>query len=158
MDLSFTRDQRKRASFWKENSTAICYRICTVRCKRVAQVKNSSFQKFVRNRVNEVSKVLDPNRGSLSSPCKRTQLCCMLRVCCVLLGIVAQSFNPVKLSATCKRTQQLSTLLGEQCWGLLCPFTRRGRGGRGSEAVKILFARERDGRASISPFLSCNFL
>ena len=31
--------------------------------------------------------------------------------CCVLLGVVAQSLTPVKLLATIKRTQQLSTLL-----------------------------------------------
>ena len=86
--LSFTRDPRKRASFWKENSTAICYRICTGRCKRFAHVKNPSFQKFVRNRLNGVLEVLDPNRGSLSSPCKRTQLCWMLWVCCILLRVV----------------------------------------------------------------------
>ena len=134
--ISFTRDPRKRASFCKENSTAICYRICTVRCKRFAQVKNPSFQKFVRNRLNGVFEVLDPNRSSLSSPCKRTQLCWMLWICCilfslrsarrisgrrlnasgasqatycsVLLGIVAQSFKPVKLSATCSNCQH--------CW------------------------------------------
>ena len=34
------------------NSTAISNRICTVPCKRVAQVKNSSVQKFARTRVN----------------------------------------------------------------------------------------------------------
>jgi len=78
--------------------------------------------------------------------------------CCVLFGIVAQSFKPVKLLATCKRTQQLSTLLGQQCWELLSPFARSRKAGRGSEAKKILFAKEHDGRASISPFLSCNFL
>ena len=31
--------------------------------------------------------------------------------CCVLLGVVAQSLKPFKLSATYKRTQQLATLL-----------------------------------------------
>ena len=31
--------------------------------------------------------------------------------CCVLLGVVAQSLKPVKLLATCKRTQQLPTML-----------------------------------------------
>ena len=35
--------------------------------------------------------------------------------CCLLLGVV-------KLLATCKRTQQFPTLLGQQCWELLCPF------------------------------------
>ena len=43
--------------------------------------------------------------------------------CCVLLGVVAQSLKPVKRLATCKRTQQLTTLLGQQCWELLRPFT-----------------------------------
>ena len=33
--------------------------------------------------------------------------------CCMLLGVVsAQSLKPVKLLATCKRTQQFLTLLG----------------------------------------------
>ena len=40
--------------------------------------------------------------------------------CCVrwltLMRVVAQSFKPVKLLATCKRTQQVPTLLGKQ-WG-----------------------------------------
>ena len=52
----------------------------------------------------------------------------MLRVasvctpCCMLLR-VAQSLKPVKLLATWKRTQQLTALLGQQCWELLRPFT-----------------------------------
>jgi len=41
----------------------------------------------------------------------------LLHVCCVLLGVVVQSLTPVKLLATCKRTQQLPTMLGEQ-WPL----------------------------------------
>ena len=32
--------------------------------------------------------------------------------CCMLFGVAAQSLKPVKLLATCKRTQQLTTLLG----------------------------------------------
>ena len=32
--------------------------------------------------------------------------------CAVLLGVVAQSLKPVKLLATCKRTQQLRKMLG----------------------------------------------
>ena len=36
--------------------------------------------------------------------------------CCALLGVVAQYLKPVKLLATCKRTQQLPTML--------CPFAR----------------------------------
>ena len=40
--------------------------------------------------------------------------------CCVrwltLMRVVAQSFKLVKLLATCKRTQQVPTLLGKQ-WG-----------------------------------------
>ena len=42
--------------------------------------------------------------------------------CCKLLGVVVQSLKLVKLLAMCKWTQQLSTLLGQQCWELLCPF------------------------------------
>ena len=34
--------------------------------------------------------------------------------CCVLLESVAQSLRPVKLLTTCKRTQQLPTLLGRR--------------------------------------------
>ena len=41
---------------------------------------------------------------------------------CGLLGVVAQSFKPVKLLATCK---QLPILSGQQCWELLCQFVRR---------------------------------
>ena len=43
---------------------------------------------------------------------------------CVLLGVVAQSLKQVKLIAAFKQTQQLPTLLGQQCWELLCPFVR----------------------------------
>ena len=50
--LSFTRDPRNLASFRTVNITAICNRICTVACKRVARVKNSTVQKFIRSRVN----------------------------------------------------------------------------------------------------------
>ena len=48
--------------------------------------------------------------------------------CCVrlhtLLHVVAQCLKPVKLLANWKRTQQLPTLLGQQCWELLRPFAR----------------------------------
>ena len=50
--LSLTRDLRNLASFWTANSTVICYRICEVPYKLVAQVTNSSFQKFDQTRVN----------------------------------------------------------------------------------------------------------
>ena len=50
--LSLTRDLRNRASFWTANSTIICHRICGVPYKLVAQVKNSSVQKFERTHVN----------------------------------------------------------------------------------------------------------
>ena len=39
--------------------------------------------------------------------------------CCVLLGVVAQSLNPVKLLAKCKQTQQVPAMLE-----LLRPFAR----------------------------------
>ena len=42
--------------------------------------------------------------------------------CCVLLGVAAQNLKPVKILATCKRMQQLTTLLRQQCWELLLPF------------------------------------
>ena len=42
--------------------------------------------------------------------------------CCVLFGVVAQNLKPVKILATCKRMQQLTTLLRQQCWELLLPF------------------------------------
>ena len=41
--------------------------------------------------------------------------------CCAFLGVVAQ---PVKRLATGKRSQQLPTWLGQQCWELLRPFAR----------------------------------
>ena len=48
--------------------------------------------------------------------------------CCVrlhiLLHVVAQCLIPVKRLATCKRTQQLPTWLGQQCRELLRPFAR----------------------------------
>ena len=47
--------------------------------------------------------------------------------CCMLLGVAAQSLKPVKLLATCKRTQQLPTLLGQPCSELLRPFSRSFR-------------------------------
>ena len=47
---------------------------------------------------------------------------CCCNVVAMLLGVVAQSLKLVKLLAVCKWTQQLSTLLGQQCWELLCPF------------------------------------
>ena len=34
--------------------------------------------------------------------------------CCALLGVVARSLKPGKRLATCKQTQQLPTLLGQQ--------------------------------------------
>ena len=40
------------------------------------------------------------------------------------LRVVAQSLKPFKLLATCKRTQQLLAMLGQQCWELLRPFSR----------------------------------
>ena len=43
---------------------------------------------------------------------------------CVLLGVVAQSLKRVKLLAAFKQTQQIPTLLGQQCWELLSPFVR----------------------------------
>ena len=47
---------------------------------------------------------------------------CCCNVVAMLLGVVAQSLKLVKPLAVCKWTQQLSTLLGQQCWELLCPF------------------------------------
>ena len=44
--------------------------------------------------------------------------------CCVLLGVAAQNLKPVKILATCKRMQQLTTLLRHQCWELSLPFAR----------------------------------
>ena len=38
--------------------------------------------------------------------------------CCMLLGVVAESLKPVKLLATCKRTQQLPTMLRPFARGL----------------------------------------
>ena len=38
-------------------------------------------------------------------------VCTPVACCCVLLGVVAQSLKPIRLLATCKRTQQLPTLL-----------------------------------------------
>ena len=43
---------------------------------------------------------------------------------CVLLGVVEQSLKQVKLLAAFKQTQQIPTLLGQQCWELLSPFVR----------------------------------
>ena len=51
--------------------------------------------------------------------------CFMLRsfahpvACCYLLsGVVAQILKPGKLLATCKRTQQIPTMLDQHCWEL----------------------------------------
>ena len=52
------------------------------------------------------------------APCKRPQHCWMLHhvvfvctPCCMSLRVVAQNLKPVKLLATCKRTQQLPEML-----------------------------------------------
>ena len=68
--------------------------------------------------------------------CKRTQRCWILNVasvctpCWVLLRVVAQSLKPIGLLATCKRTQQLPTSLGQKCWELLRPFAHYCQHGR----------------------------
>ena len=46
-----------------------------------------------------------------SQPCWMLHVASVCTPCCVLLGVVAQSLKPVKLLATCKRTQQLPTML-----------------------------------------------
>ena len=74
--LSLRRDQRNPASFWTANSTVICYRICGVPYKLVAQVKNSSVQKFDRTRVNQ--------RGLIS----RTEHKRLLQISCYLVILV----------------------------------------------------------------------
>ena len=56
----------------------------------------------------------------LSSPPRLTNKKCLGTP----LGVVAQSLKPFKLLATCKRTQQLLAMLGQQCWELLRPFSR----------------------------------
>ena len=56
----------------------------------------------------------------LSPLAHRVARCC--NVVAMLLGVVAQSLKLVKPLAMCTWTQQLSTLLGQQCWELLCPF------------------------------------
>ena len=50
--------------------------------------------------------------------------CCCFLSCCVLLRVVAQSLKPVEPLAMCKRTQQLSTLFGQQFWELWRPLVR----------------------------------
>ena len=42
--------------------------------------------------------------------------------CCALLGVVARSLKPGKRLATCKQTQQLPALLGQQVGSCLRPF------------------------------------
>ena len=44
--------------------------------------------------------------------------------CCVLFGDAAQSLKPIKRLFSCKRTQQLPTLVRQQCWEFLRPFAR----------------------------------
>ena len=54
-DLRFVYEgnPQNRTSFWTANSAAFYKRICTVTCKRVVQIKNSSVHiTFVRTRVN----------------------------------------------------------------------------------------------------------
>ena len=51
--------------------------------------------------------------------------CCVrLRTLLHVVRVVAQSLKPVKRSTTRKRTQQVRTLSGQQCWDLLRPFLR----------------------------------
>ena len=76
--------------------------------------------------------VLSPVQTDTTLLANNSQHCWMLHVesvwtpCCMLLhvlGVVAQSLKPVKLSrASCKQKQQLPTSLGQQFWELLCPF------------------------------------
>ena len=79
--LSLTRDPRNRASFWTANGTVIYYRICEVQCKLVAQVKNSSIQKFDRTRVNR--------RGLISG----TENKWLLQISCYL-AILVKGWTP----------------------------------------------------------------
>ena len=66
--LSFTRDLGRLASFWMANNIAICHRIGTVPCKRVAQVKNLSRPVWTRLNISfsltlvvEIFRFLDEN-------------------------------------------------------------------------------------------------
>ena len=111
--LLFTRDPRNRASFWTANSTAICNRNCTVLCKRVALIKKSSVQKFCQPHINGRNIV----GCYLLRPCAHSFACCCVWL--VLLRVVVQSFKPVKLLASCKRTQHcwLTTPnIAGSCW------------------------------------------
>ena len=60
---------------------------------------------------------LSPMQTGSTLLANNPKLCWMLRVvpvctpCCLLLRVVAQSLKPIKLFATCKRTQQLPTML-----------------------------------------------
>ena len=63
--------------------------------------------------------VVGQQRPALLRPFAHPAACC-----CVLLRVVEQSLKPVKLLATCKRTQQLPSLLGQPYWELLRPFAQ----------------------------------
>ena len=60
--------------------------------------------------------------------------------CCVLLGVLAQSFKPVKLSAPSKRAQH--------CWELLHPFVRSVRIDR-IKAMSRSFTEGKKSRSSL---------
>ena len=88
-----------------------------------------------------------------SQPCWMLHVASVCTPCCVLLGVVAQSLKPVKLLATCKRTQQLPTMLrpfargfklrangrnnSQHCWELL--FTCWKSCANGSNIVALRF-------------------
>ena len=61
---------------------------------------------------------------TISQHCWMLQVASVCTSYCMLLRVVAQCLIPVKRLATCKRTQQLPTWLGQQCWELLRPFAR----------------------------------
>ena len=63
--LSFI-NPRNRVRFWTANNTAICTTICTVPCKRFAQVENWSIHKFVRTRVNGVEETREVSRAAFA--------------------------------------------------------------------------------------------
>ena len=63
--LSFI-NPRNRVRFWTANNTAICTTICTVPCKRFAQVENWSIPKFVRTRVNGVEETREVSRAAFA--------------------------------------------------------------------------------------------
>ena len=96
-------------------------------CKRTQRLSSSLLGinvALVRNTCIALCNLTQHCWPTISQHCWMLQVASVCTSYCMLLRVVAQCLIPVKRLATCKRTQQLPTWLGQQCWELLRPFAR----------------------------------